>query len=96
MDDLSYEYELSVRATRAAKFENIRTLADLAAYGWRPLMRLPNVGRRTIEEFRQLLRENGLQFVDEGTWRAFDSSEKKRQKMPDGYAGRWKSEARHG
>ena len=51
---------LSSRAWRALQNEEIDTLEELAEYGERRLMRIPNLGNKTLKELKNLLFANGI------------------------------------
>lgn len=53
---------LSARAQRVMTILGVVYLGDLARLTWRDVLRPRNVGRKTLRELEDLLRENGLAF----------------------------------
>jgi hypothetical protein len=56
------ELELSVRSSNCLKNENITYLGDLVRYSESEMLRIPNFGRKGLNEIRELLAQMGLQF----------------------------------
>jgi len=54
------ELELSVRSSNALKNEGIRTLGELIEKSGPELFRMPNFGRVSLAEIRQILAQYGL------------------------------------
>jgi DNA-directed RNA polymerase alpha subunit len=54
--------ELTMRTFNVFKLNNIRTLSDLEDYTELELLRLPNFGRKSLEETKELMREYGYKF----------------------------------
>jgi DNA-directed RNA polymerase alpha subunit len=77
---------LSIRAKNVLNAEKIDTLEKLAAYGERPILRIPNLGRKTLKELKNLLKDHGMVFVDDNG-RKLDG---RYNIPPNGYAGDWK------
>lgn len=57
---------LSFRAWNAIKNENIDTLEELAEHGERRLLRVPNLGRKTLKELKELLAVHGMYMLVNG------------------------------
>jgi DNA-directed RNA polymerase subunit alpha len=56
VDDL----ELTVRSANCLKAQNIRYLGDLVQLPESDLMRIPNLGRKSLNEIKAVLAERGL------------------------------------
>ncbi|MCF6764652.1 DNA-directed RNA polymerase subunit alpha [Thiotrichales bacterium 19S3-7] len=56
VDDL----ELTVRSANCLKAENVRFLGDLVQYTESDLLKIPNLGRKSLTEIRSILSERGL------------------------------------
>lgn len=54
------DLELTVRSANCLKAENIRCLGDLVQYPESELMRIPNLGRKSLNEIKSILAERGL------------------------------------
>lgn len=54
------ELELTVRSANCLKAQNIRYLGDLVQYPESELMRVPNLGRKSLNEIKSVLAERGL------------------------------------
>jgi hypothetical protein len=56
------DLELSVRVHHVLKNDNIIYLEDLVQKEERELLRIPNFGRKSMNELKEILRELGLRF----------------------------------
>ena len=56
------ELELSVRTMNALKMNNINTVYDIIKNGQHTLLRLPNFGRKSLNDVRYALENMGLKF----------------------------------
>ena len=56
------ELDLTVRALTACRIMNIKTIGDLAKLSEGEMLRAPNCGRKTLNEFREVLEGVGLRF----------------------------------
>ncbi|MCF6767992.1 DNA-directed RNA polymerase subunit alpha [Thiotrichales bacterium 19S11-10] len=56
VDDL----ELTVRSANCLKAENVRFLGDLVQYTESDLLKIPNLGRKSLTEIKSILSERGL------------------------------------
>ena len=56
------DLELSVRVHNVLKNDNITYLEDLIQKEERELLRIPNFGRKSMNELKEILRELGLRF----------------------------------
>ncbi|WP_119343915.1 DNA-directed RNA polymerase subunit alpha [Facilibium subflavum] len=54
------DLELTVRSANCLKAQNIRYLGDLVQYPESDLMRIPNLGRKSLNEIKSVLAERGL------------------------------------
>ena len=54
------DLELTVRSANCLKAENIRCLGDLVQYPESELMRIPNLGRKSLNEIKAVLADRGL------------------------------------
>ncbi|MFZ9034794.1 MAG: DNA-directed RNA polymerase subunit alpha [Francisellaceae bacterium] len=54
------DLELTVRSANCLKAQNIRYLGDLVQYPESELMRIPNLGRKSLNEIKAILAERGL------------------------------------
>ena len=54
------ELELSVRIANMLRQQNIETLGDACKYTEGELLRYPNFGRKSLNEFKGILQEHGL------------------------------------
>lgn len=54
------DLEFSVRTTGALKFAGVKTIGQLTMMSEHELMRLPNFGRRSVSEVREMLNVLGL------------------------------------
>ncbi len=54
------DLELTVRSANCLKAQNIRFLGDLVQYPESDLMRIPNLGRKSLNEIKSVLAERGL------------------------------------
>lgn len=54
------DLELTVRSANCLKAQNIRYLGDLVQYPESELMRVPNLGRKSLNEIKSVLAERGL------------------------------------
>lgn len=52
--------DLSVRSANALKNENLKTLGQLCRYTEADLLRIPNFGRRSLNEIKEVLYAHGL------------------------------------
>jgi len=84
MRPIKYDY-LNTRLRNFLNSEKITTVEQLAAYGRIPMMRAPNIGRKSIKEAEHILRQHSLTFVEDTWYYGFVKS----GHMPDGYGGRW-------
>lgn len=57
---------LTFRAWNALKNEDIDTLEELAEHGERKLLRVPNLGRKTLKELKELLAAHGMYMLVNG------------------------------
>jgi hypothetical protein len=55
------ELEVPVRVANMMKFMNIRTVGQLATMSEAELLRLPNFGRRSLQQLKQALDEYGVE-----------------------------------
>ena len=56
------ELELSVRTMNALKLDNINTVYDIIKNGQRTLLRLPNFGKKSLNDIQFALDSMGLKF----------------------------------
>ena len=56
------ELDLTTRASSICKLDNITTIGDLAKLSEGEMLRAPNCGRKTLNEFREVLEGVGLRF----------------------------------
>jgi len=56
IDDL----ELTVRSSNCLRAENIKYLGDLVQYSETQLMKIPNLGKKSLTEIKQILIDNSL------------------------------------
>lgn len=49
----------------SARLANIRTIKELAGKTMREMLRIKNCGRKSLDEFQELLRQYGLNFREE-------------------------------
>lgn len=54
------DLDLTVRTTNCFVAENIKTLGDLVKCGYHDLLKMPNFGRKSLKEVRDMLKERGL------------------------------------
>ena len=54
------ELELTIRASNCLAFERIETIAQLCSYTEVELSLLPNIGKKTITEIKDVLQSKGL------------------------------------
>ena len=54
------ELEISVRATTACRFLNIKTLGELVQKSEGEILRAPNCGRKTLNEFKEIVQDTGF------------------------------------
>ena len=52
--------KLSTRAYRTLKFDGVILLADLCHWSETALSRVPNVGRLTVTQIRQVMADHGM------------------------------------
>ena len=52
--------ELSVRIANALRNENLETLDDVCKYSEAELLRIPNFGRKSLNELKGILQDHGL------------------------------------
>ena len=56
------ELELSIRTMNALKLDNINTVYDIIKNGQRTLLRLPNFGKKSLNDVQYALDSKGLKF----------------------------------
>ena len=54
------EFEFSVRSFNVFRIEGIVTIGDLVKHSEQSLMRIPNLGRKSINEIKEILKSIGL------------------------------------
>lgn len=78
-------FELSVRSSNCMKGENIVYLGDLVTISETRLLRVPNFGRKSLNEIKSLLAELGLHLgMDVPEWPPLDITQLEKR-----YAGEW-------
>lgn len=65
-DMLLDDVYLTPRSSNVARLANIRTIKELAGKTMREMLRIKNCGRKSLDEFQELLRQHGLNFKEEG------------------------------
>lgn len=54
------DLDLTVRTSNCFVAENIKTLGDLVKCTYHDLLKMPNFGRKSLKEVRDMLKERGL------------------------------------